>query len=227
MKFCGTTESSSAGRTERGLRDSLPPKRASAEDRPETPVRRPLRASWRLTPTRSLPTRSGNDGQRGVAPPLRMGREQRGARCSCSTVAVRASASSANSACAPSCRAWLQGRSCPFGRRQIGRRAPCCSRRPFPRRGGQRRRGWIGHLIGANSTALRSSGGAVGAAGLCPRGRRCSSVAARLRAARPAGHPGAKPVRADRLPGASTPVALGLQSRSAGRSGGRGRPAPR
>jgi hypothetical protein len=64
---------------------------------------RPVRASWRPTPTRSLPRRSGDDGQRGVAPPARMGREQRGARCSCSTVAVRASASSASSACAPSC----------------------------------------------------------------------------------------------------------------------------
>ena len=31
--------------------------------------------------------------------------------------------------------------------------------------GVQRRRGWIGHLLGAKSTALRSSGGAVGAAG--------------------------------------------------------------
>ena len=35
----------------------------------------------------------------------------------------------------------------------------------FPRSGLQRRRGWIGQLLGAKSTALRSSGGAVGAAG--------------------------------------------------------------
>jgi hypothetical protein len=45
--------------------------------RRQTPASRPLQASWRLTPRRSLATRSGSDGQRGVAPPPRMGREQR------------------------------------------------------------------------------------------------------------------------------------------------------
>jgi hypothetical protein len=64
-----------------------------------------------------------------------MGSEQRGACCSCPTVAVRASASSASSACAPSCRVWLQRRSCPFGRRELGRGARYCSRRSYQRRG--------------------------------------------------------------------------------------------
>ena len=50
-------------------------------------------------------------------------------------------------------------------------------RRAFPWSGVERRRGWIGQLLGVRSTALRSSGGAVGAAGRRGRWTRCSSVA--------------------------------------------------
>ena len=57
-----------------------------------------VRASWRLTPT-SLPTRSGNDGRRGFAPPLECEGSRRSRRSLLLfTVAVRASASSAGSA---------------------------------------------------------------------------------------------------------------------------------
>jgi hypothetical protein len=52
-------------------------------------------------------------------------------------------------------------------------------RRAFPRSGVERRRGWIGQLLGVRSTALRSSGGAVGACGRRGRWTRCSSVARR------------------------------------------------
>jgi hypothetical protein len=134
-------------------------------------VDRPLRASWRLTPTRSFPTRSGSDGRLGVAPPprmegssealaapvpqLRYGRRRRGpARPARRPAACNSSVDPAHLGGAIS----VVGRDPALVGRSRGG-------------GGQRRRGRIGHLIGANSTAPRSSGGAVGAARLCPRGR--------------------------------------------------------
>jgi hypothetical protein len=81
-----------------------------------------------------------------------MGREQRGARCSCSTVAVRASASSPARPARRRARvAAVDPAHLGDARSVVGRDA---ARRPFPRSGGQRRRGWIGQLLGAKSTAL-------------------------------------------------------------------------